>query len=51
MASRQSDEQAAVITPQDPSLLEEASTDPGVILATRVLGGEVVAVRSNGEDS
>jgi DNA polymerase-3 subunit gamma/tau len=50
-AKARSDEQAAVITPQDPSLLEEASTDPGVILATRVLGGEVVAVRSNGEDS
>ncbi len=36
---------------RDPSLEEEASSDPGVILATRVLGGEVVAVRSNGEGS
>jgi DNA polymerase-3 subunit gamma/tau len=35
----------------DPSLTEEANSDPGVILATKVLGGEVVAVRSNGEGS
>jgi DNA polymerase-3 subunit gamma/tau len=33
------------------SLAEEASSDPGVILATRVLGGDVVAVRSDGEGS
>ncbi len=31
-------------------MLEEAvASDPGVALATRILGGEVVAVRSNGE--
>jgi DNA polymerase-3 subunit gamma/tau len=35
----------------DSSLAEEASTDPGVILATRVLGGDVVAVRSDGDGS
>jgi hypothetical protein len=35
----------------DTSLAEEASTDPGVILATRVLGGDVVAVRSDGDGS
>ncbi len=39
----------AEVTEEDSSLAEEASSDPGVILATRVLGGEVVAVRSNGE--
>jgi DNA polymerase-3 subunit gamma/tau len=33
------------------SLAEEASADPGVILATRVLGGDVVAVRSDGDGS
>jgi DNA polymerase-3 subunit gamma/tau len=41
---------------KDPSgdrstLAEEASADPGVILATRVLGGELVAVRSDGDSS
>jgi DNA polymerase-3 subunit gamma/tau len=36
---------------EDPSLLEEARSDPGVNLATRVLGGEVVTVRSDGEGS
>jgi DNA polymerase-3 subunit gamma/tau len=45
------DERAAKVTEEDPSLAEKASSDPGVILATRVLGGEVVAVRSNGEGS
>jgi DNA polymerase-3 subunit gamma/tau len=45
------DERAAEVSKEDPSLAEEASSDPGVILATRVLGGEVVAVRSNGEGS
>jgi DNA polymerase-3 subunit gamma/tau len=35
----------------DASLAEEASSDPGVILATRVLGGDVVAVRSDGDGS
>lgn len=40
-----------VVTEEALSLAEEASSDPGVILATRVLGGEVVAVRSNGEGS
>jgi DNA polymerase-3 subunit gamma/tau len=33
----------------DSSLDEEAGSDPGVTLATRILGGEVVAVRSDGE--
>jgi DNA polymerase-3 subunit gamma/tau len=33
------------------SLAEEASRDPGVILATRVLGGDVVAIRSDGDGS
>jgi DNA polymerase-3 subunit gamma/tau len=41
----------AKVSEEDPSLAEEARSDPGVILATRVLGGEVVAVRSNGEGS
>jgi hypothetical protein len=45
------DEQATEVTEEDPSLVEEAGADPGVILATKVLGGEVVAVRSNGEGS
>jgi DNA polymerase-3 subunit gamma/tau len=50
-AEAQEDERTAEVTEEDPSLAEEASSDPGVILATRVLGGEVVAVRSNGEGS
>jgi len=50
-AERHDDEHAAEVAEEDPSLAEEASSDPGVILATRVLGGEVVAVRSNGEGS
>jgi len=29
-------------------LIEEAQADPGVVLATRILGGDVVAVRPNG---
>ncbi len=29
-------------------LIEEARADPGVVLATRILGGDVVAVRSDG---
>jgi DNA polymerase-3 subunit gamma/tau len=33
------------------SLVEEAESDPGVILATKVLGGEVVRVRSDGDGS
>lgn len=44
-------ESATEVTEQHSSLYEEASSDPGVILATRVLGGEVVGVRSNGEGS
>jgi len=36
---------------EDPSLAEEAKSDPGVVLATRVLGGEIVGVRSDGEGS
>ena len=35
----------------DRSLAEEAASDPGVILATGVLGGEVVRVRSDGDGS
>ena len=50
-AKAQGEERATEVTEKDPSLEEEASSDPGVILATRVLGGEVVAVRSNGEGS
>jgi DNA polymerase-3 subunit gamma/tau len=51
-AEAQKDEEAAEITDkEEASLEEEASSDPGVILATRVLGGEVVGVRSNGEGS
>ncbi len=50
-AEAQEDERTAEVTEEDPSLAEEASSDPGVILATRVLGGEVVAVRSNVEGS
>jgi DNA polymerase-3 subunit gamma/tau len=36
---------------EDPSLEEEAKSDPGVTMATRILGGEVVGVRSDGEGS
>jgi hypothetical protein len=50
-AEAREDEPAAEASEEDPSLVEEASSDPGVMLATRVLGGEVVAVRSNGEGS
>jgi DNA polymerase-3 subunit gamma/tau len=50
-AKAQEDERAAGVTEDDSSVTEEATSDPGVILATRVLGGEVVAVRSNGEGS
>jgi DNA polymerase-3 subunit gamma/tau len=50
-AEAQEDEPAAEVAEEDPSLAEEASSDPGVTLATRVLGGEVVTVRSNGEGS
>ncbi|MEJ2188846.1 MAG: DNA polymerase III subunit gamma/tau [Acidobacteriota bacterium] len=32
-------------------LEEEARSDPGVVLATRILGGDVVAVRGDGEGS
>ncbi len=32
------------------SLEDEVRSDPGVILATRVLGGDVVAVRPDGGD-
>ncbi len=45
------EEAQSVSAEDDPSLAEEASSDPGVMLATRVLGGEVVAVRSDGEGS
>jgi hypothetical protein len=50
-AEAQENGSSSGVTEEDPSLAEEASSDPGVILATRVLGGEVVAVRSNGEGS
>jgi DNA polymerase-3 subunit gamma/tau len=36
---------------REDSLAEEAGSDPGVILATKVLGGEVVRVRSDGDGS
>jgi len=44
-------ETAPEINPHEPSLAAEANSDPGVILATKVLGGEVVAVLPNGEGS
>lgn len=44
-------EKAKDTAANDSSLAEEANTDPGVILATRVLGGDVVAVRSDGDES
>jgi DNA polymerase-3 subunit gamma/tau len=50
-ATARGNERATEAANEDPSLREEAGSDPGVILATRVLGGEVVAVRSNGEGS
>ena len=50
-AEAQEKEPSTEATEESLSLAEEASADPGVILATRVLGGEVVAVRSNGEGS
>ena len=41
--------------PEPPVAAEDligiAKADPGVILATRILGGEVVAVRPDGEGS
>ena len=42
---------AAEAVAPGPSLEEEVRSDPGVMLATKVLGGEVVAVRSEGEGS
>ncbi len=50
-AEAPTNERSAEAPEETSSLAEEASTDPGVILATRVLGGEVVAVRTNGEGS
>ena len=50
-AEAQESGSSSEVAEEGPSLAEEASSDPGVILATRVLGGEVVAVRSNGEGS
>jgi hypothetical protein len=44
---RGSDDAAAT----DDALAQEASSDPGVILATRILGGELVGVRSDGDGS
>jgi DNA polymerase III gamma/tau subunit len=49
--ARPEDQSAASPAAENSSLEEEASSDPGVILATRVLGGEVVRVRSDGEGS
>ena len=49
--ARGDDRPAARSASEDASLEEEAGSDPGVILATRVLGGEVVRVRSDGEGS
>jgi DNA polymerase-3 subunit gamma/tau len=49
--ARPQDQSAADAAVEGSSLEEEASSDPGVILATRVLGGEVVRVRSDGEGS
>ncbi len=50
-AEAQESGSSSEVAEEGPSLADEASSDPGVILATRVLGGEVVAVRSNGEGS
>ena len=36
---------------RDRALEEAVESDPGVALATRILGGEVVAIRPNGEGS
>ena len=47
----ETEEEATGSEDDGPSLADEAKSDPGVILATRVLGGEVVAVRSDGEGS
>ena len=45
------EEEAAGTKGEGSTLAQEANSDPGVILATRVLGGEVVAVRSDGDGS
>jgi DNA polymerase-3 subunit gamma/tau len=50
-AKKEPREEPAGADENDSSLAEEASSDPGVILATRVLGGDVVAVRSDGDAS
>jgi len=49
--ARAGDEPVERVGREDPTLAEEAKSDPGVILATRVLGGEVIGVRSDGEGS
>jgi DNA polymerase-3 subunit gamma/tau len=49
--TRGGDQSAASTASNDTSLKEEADSDPGVILATRILGGEVIGVRSDGEGS
>jgi len=41
---------SATAETEDASLEEEVRSDPGVILATRVFGGDVVAVRPDGGD-
>jgi DNA polymerase-3 subunit gamma/tau len=48
-AAAQKSASSAEDTEDARSLAEQVSSDPGVILSTRVLGGEVVAVRPNGE--
>ena len=50
-AQKEREEESTVTEAEASSLAEDAGSDPGVILATRVLGGEVVAVRSNGDSS
>jgi hypothetical protein len=36
---------------EGPSIEKEAVSDPGVAMATRILGGKVVGVRSDGDGS
>jgi DNA polymerase-3 subunit gamma/tau len=51
-AKKEGDDHEEATTAGDESSLEdEASSDPGVVLATRILGGQVVGVRSDGEGS
>ncbi|MCG6949726.1 MAG: DNA polymerase III subunit gamma/tau [Acidobacteria bacterium] len=50
-AAREQVPDAEGTQPDDAVLTKEAGADPGVILATRILGGEVVAVQSDGDGS